>query len=121
MPETPLIVNDQDDRTARIRALNDQLRQEFAGGEILMTPGISALAQDTLIRVIEAVRSFDDFTPDNDPWRTHDCALLDVEGVGEKIMFKLDAYDLSHRYASPDETDPAVTARVMTVLLASEY
>ncbi len=61
MPETPSTDTEQDDRTARIRALNDQLHQQFTGGEILMTPGVSALAQDTLIRVIEAVRSFDNF------------------------------------------------------------
>jgi hypothetical protein len=32
-----------DSKTARIRALNDELRQNFAGGVAVMTPGIAAL------------------------------------------------------------------------------
>ena len=30
-----------DSKTARIRALNDELRQNFAGGAAVMTPGIA--------------------------------------------------------------------------------
>jgi hypothetical protein len=32
-----------DSKTARIRALNDELSQNFAGGAAVMTPGIAAL------------------------------------------------------------------------------
>jgi hypothetical protein len=35
-----------DTKTARIRALNDELRQNFAGGLAVMTPGIAALGAE---------------------------------------------------------------------------
>jgi hypothetical protein len=35
-----------DTKTARIRALNDELRQNFAGGAAVMTPGIAALGAE---------------------------------------------------------------------------
>ena len=108
-------------RTARICALNDALRRDFAGGRVLMTNGIDALGDETVARVLDAIRGFEDFNEDNDPFGLHDCALMDVEGVGEKVMFKIDAYDKALQYGSPDEADPMVTTRVMTILLASEY
>ena len=37
------------------------------------------------------------------------------------VQFAIDAYDRNLEYGSPDPTDPAVTTRVMTVLLMSEY
>jgi Protein of unknown function (DUF3768) len=56
---------------------------------------------------------------DNDPYGEHDCAVLDV--LGERIMFKIDYYELSKTGHSPDASDPTVTARVMIIMLTSEY
>lgn len=46
-------------------------------------------------------------------------AALKVDG--QKIWFKIGAYDQNLEYGSPDPSDPAVTKRVMTILLPSEY
>ena len=106
-------------KTARIRELNDQLRCKSVGGRVVITRGIEALDSHAAAKVLAAVAGFDDFTEDNDPWGEHDCALLTVDG--RPVLFKIDYYDLELQCHSPDASDPAVTQRVMTVMLAEEY
>jgi hypothetical protein len=106
-------------KAARIRELNDQLRCKAIGGRIVITRGIQALDADDLRSVLLAVARFDDFSEDNDPWGEHDCATLTVDG--HRLIFKIDYYDRDLAYHSPDASDPAVTERVLTVMLAEEY
>ena len=107
------------DETAAIRDLNDQLRRSFEGGQVLMTQGVNALAGKTLAQVLLAIRDFDAFTEDNDPFETHEFGSVQVDG--QTVFFKIDAYDANMEYGSPNPADPEVTKRVMTILLASEY
>ena len=107
------------EKTARIRELNDQLRRQGIGGRVMITPGIQALGPDDVRHVLTAVARFDDFTEDNDPWGEHDCAVLTA--AGRRIIFKHDYFDRELRWHSPDASDPAVTERVLTVMLAEEY
>jgi hypothetical protein len=106
-------------KAARIRELNDQLRCKAIGGRIVITRGIQALGADDLRAVLLAVARFDDFSEDNDPWAEHDCATLTVDR--RRVIFKHDYHDRDLAYHSPDASDPAVTERVMTVMLAEEY
>ena len=106
-------------KTARIRELNDRLRCKAIGGRIVITRGIEALGADSVREVLTAVARFDDFTEDNDPWGEHDCAVLTVDG--RRIIFKHDYYDRDFQFHSPDASDPAVTERVLTIMLAEEY
>lgn len=123
MAETPERQSESDElcdpEMQEIRRLNDQLRQTFSGGKVMMTQGINALADDTLARVLLAIRDFDDFTEDNDPYGTHEFGSVQIDG--NTVFFKVDAYDQNLEYGSPNPADPSVTARVMTILLASEY
>jgi hypothetical protein len=105
--------------SARISALNDELRRFGRGGQIIVTSGIQALGTEGVARVLAAVAGFDAFTGDNDPYGEHDCAILTVDGL--RVLFKIDYYDRDLAYHSPDPSDPTVTERVMTVMLASEY
>ena len=107
------------DQTGRIRAFNDQLRRTGTGGRVVLTVGIAALPRDTLAAVLLAVQEFDRFNADNDPHGEHDFGL--VEAAGERVMFKVDYYDREMSMHSPDAADPAVTTRVLTIMLASEY
>ena len=108
-----------DPRTVRIRALNDELRQNLAGGVAVMTPGVSALGQEAVDRIVKTVAVFDDFCHANDPYEEHDFGSFKAEG--HTIFFKIDYFDRNLKYLSPDPTDPVVTVRVITVMLADEY
>lgn len=103
----------------RIRTLNDKLRTSGEGGEIVITCGIHALHPDAVLAVIAAVQSFTAFNAANDPHCEHDFALMEVRG--RRVMFKIDYYNLQLSGHSPDAGDPAVTRRVLTILLADEY
>ena len=108
-----------DSKTARIRALNDELRQNFAGGVAVMTPGIAALGAAAVARIVKTVGVFDDFCRANDPHQEHDFGAFDADG--HRVLFKIDYYDESLTYHSPDPADPSVTKRVITIMLAEEY
>jgi hypothetical protein len=108
-----------DSKTARIRALNDELRQNFAEGIAVMTPGIAALGAEAVDRIVKTVAVFDDFCHANDPHEEHDFGAFDVNG--HAIMFKIDYLDKTLTYHSPDPADRSVTERVITIMLAEEY
>ena len=106
-------------KSAKIRTLNDRFRKSLTGGRVIMTAGVSALPDDVRARAIELTRTFDDFTPDNDPHNEHDFGSFEIDG--QKFFFKHDYYDKSMQYGSEDPSDPEKTTRVLTIMLADEY
>jgi hypothetical protein len=107
------------DKTARIRELNDDLRKHLIGGGAVMTPGIAALGATAVERIVKTIAVFDDFSHANDPHEEHDFGSVELEG--QKIFFKIDYYDKTLTGWSPDPSDPSVTERVITLMLAEEY
>ena len=105
--------------TARICELNDAFRQSFTGGRVVMTAGVGALPNRVRGEIITAVRAFDSFSADDDPYGEHDFGTVEV--AGHRVFGKIDAYDRSLRLHSPDAADPATTMRVLTVMLAEEW
>ena len=108
-----------DTRTERIRALNDELRQYLLGGLAIITPGVAALGQAAVERIVKTIAVYDDFCHANDPHEEHDFGSFEAEG--QTILFKIDYYDKTLTYHSPDPSDPSVTERVITIMLAEEY
>jgi Protein of unknown function (DUF3768) len=108
-----------DTKTARIRALNDQLRQHLTGGTAVITPGVAALGAQTVERIVKTIAVFDDFCHANDPYEEHDFGSFEVDG--HRIFFKIDYLDQAVTCHSPDPADPSVTKRVITIMLAEEY
>ena len=105
--------------TDKIRQLNDTFRKALVGGQSCFTASAFALGPHLIAAALAAVQNFDAFTPDNDPYGEHDFGAVTV---GEQKMFwKIDYYDRSLRFGSKDPSDPALTARVMTIMLAEEY
>ena len=122
--------NDQPDtaRKSIIRSLNDQFRQTFTGGAVVITAGIAALDEVTRLRIFAAVQTFDAFDEDNDPWREHDFGAFEVDvclpgsaTTRERVFFKIEYYDLTQAMHAEDPADTTKTERVMTIMLASEY
>ena len=60
-----------------------------------------------------------DFCHANDPHEEHDFGSFEADG--QTIFFKIDYYDKSLTYHSPDAADRSVTERVITIMLAEEY
>ena len=108
-----------DEKDRKIRDLNDQFRKTFVGGTVLLTRGVDGLDDETKRKVLAAIRKFDNFTQDNDPYGTHEFGGVEIEG--KRVWFKIDCYDKNHEYGSLDPSDPSVTARVLTILLPEEY
>ncbi len=85
----------------------------------MLTAGVAALPPEQVAAVVQALAGFDAFDSDNDPHGEHDCAVLTV--AGEQVIWKIDYYDPSLTAHSTDPTDPALTIRVLTVMLDNEY
>ena len=102
--------------TQRIRELNDELRQHLLGGLAVMTPGVAALGQQAVERIVQTISVFDDFCHANDPHGEHDFGSFEVDG--DTIFFKIDLYE------EPDVKDQngePIVNRVLTIMLAEEY
>lgn len=102
-----------------IARLNDELRRDPKAGIALITPGVAALGAEAVARIFRTIAVFDDFCRENDPYSERDFGAFDA-GV-ERIFFKIDYYNLDMSAHSPDPANPAVTKRVITIMLANEY
>lgn len=107
------------EQKVNISRLNDQLRRHHTGGRVMLTAGINALGIPLVAKVMGEIARFEGFSADNDPYGEHDCAVLTIEG--RRVIWKIDYYDKGMEFSSPDPADPAVTERVMTVMLGEEY
>ena len=107
-------------RVSRIAALNDQFRSTFTGGDIVMTSGIASLDDPQRVAVLQQVQGFAAFSFENDPYGERDFGAIDLPGI-EKVFWKIDYYDPRLEFGSEDPSDPNVTRRVLTIMLASEY
>lgn len=103
----------------RIRALNDQLRSTGSGGLTLVTQGVLEHGVIFATRARAAIAKDEAYSQANDPYAEHDFGAIDIEG--NRLFWKIDYYDLAREYGSPDPSDPAVTSRVMTIMMADEY
>ena len=103
----------------RIRTLNDELRRNLPNCHAVMTAGIAALGPEAVAQIVQTIAVYDDFCQANDPYEEHDFGALEAEG--QVIFFKIDYFDKALTYHSPDPSDPSVTERVITIMLAEEY
>ena len=106
-------------RSETIAQINDALRIMQVGGEVMLTQGIVNLPPVTRDKIIQAMREYDDFAPDGDPYGEHDFGTFEVDGF--KCFFKITYFDPTMEFGSDDPANPEVTKRVLTLMLAEEY
>ncbi len=123
------------DRTARIARLNDRARQAMGlACAAVATEGFRALPQADQSRVRELIETYDGFTSGNDPYGERDfgaiyqgsdgrwtCLPPTAGNAAATVFWKIDAYDRDLQFGSEDAANPAVTRRVLTIMLACEY
>ncbi|KQU46956.1 hypothetical protein ASG67_14960 [Sphingomonas sp. Leaf339] len=102
-----------------VAQLNDAFRTNQTDGRMIATAGVIGLGPDALPAILLAVQTFDAFTPDDDPYGEHDFGVL--IWANQPLFWKIDYYDRAMQFASPDPADAALTLRVLTIMLASEY
>lgn len=107
---------------AAIAAQNDQFRRygptQALPGRFVMTAGIAALPYSAQMCLSARMRGFDAFTPDNDSYGEHDFGAIEVDGA-PRVFWKIDYY--ADDQFSAGAEDPLACARVLTLMLASEY
>ena len=124
------------EQTARIARLNDLARSAMGVAcTAVATVGFRSLPEADQSRVRELIETFDAFTEDNDPHGERDFGTIYQLGDGrwtterprvrdderERVFWKLDYYDREMRFASDDAANPAITRRVLTIMLSDEY
>lgn len=105
--------------TAKIRDLNDLSRAAMSFRFIYVTLGVRGLGVEAAADALTRVRTFDAFSPDNDPWGEHDFGSFTL--AGQLLFWKIDYYARDLEEGSPDPSNEELTSRVLTVMLATEY
>ena len=103
---------------------NDQFRKLWGAGftvpgHVVMTAAVSELGAGLAVKIMQAVQSYDDFTPDNDSNGEHEFGIFEIEGT--TFNWKIDLYGPSYRHGSEHCTEPTKTRRVLTVMTSKEY
>ena len=124
------------EQTMRIARLNDMARQAMGiACTAVATVGFRSLPESDQSRVRELIETFDAFDEDNDPHGERDFGTIYQLGDGrwtterprvcdderERVFWKFDYYDRDLQFGSEDAANPAVTRRVLTIMLADEY
>lgn len=103
----------------RIRLINRAFLKDFSKGRVVITRGIDELGTEAVMGIMETIASYENFSDGSDPHGENDFGSIEFEG--HLVFFKIDYFDLALSMHSPDPSDPAVTERVLTVMLAEEY
>ena len=105
-------------KAERLRALNDQLRTTFIGGTVMITKGIEAIPFAKRKRILEQVRSFGAFDAENDPTAS---MIARSSKPRANASCSRSTIPIARCGFIRRSADPAVTARILTIMLASEY
>ena len=107
-------------QSAIIAQINDHFRRgDNSLGHWTLEASVEAMPQDKKQALIQAVRNYDNFTQDNDPYGEHDFGIIHQEGT--EYFWLIDCYDQDRRYLATDPSDIQATTRVLVLTKAEEY
>jgi len=112
-------------RAEQIAKLNDRARSGFdPSARIMFTRGCldAFCSGDTpsgLVAQAELIKTVRRHRFEEDTYGERDFGAFTFRG--ERVFFKIDYYDLNLEYGSEDPADASITARVVTIMLATEY
>ena len=112
-------------RAEQIAKLNDRARSGFdPSARIMFTRGcLDAFCggdnASGLVAQAEVIKTIRRHRFEEDTYGERDFGAFTFRG--KRVFFKIDYYDLSLEYGSEDPADASITARVVTIMLASEY
>ena len=124
------------EQTARIARLNDLARKAMGVAcTAIATVGFRSLPEADQSQVRELIETYDTFTEDNDPHGERDFGAIFQLADGcwtterprcrhderERVFWKFDYYDRDLQFGSEDAANPAITRRVLTIMLSDEY
>ncbi len=88
-------------------------------GRCVMTQGFSSLDMFDKFEALNRLRNFNDFNYENDPYSEHDLGAFKVNQ--HDIIWKINYYSNDLEDGSEDPSNPDITIRVLTMMLANEY
>ena len=124
------------EQTARIARLNDLARKAMGVAcTAFVTVGFRSLPEADQSQVRELIETYDAFDENNDPHGERDFGTIYQLGDGrwtterprlrederERVFWKFDYYDRDLQFGSEDAANPAITRRVLTIMLADEF
>ena len=113
------ILEDGKSEKFKIVTLNDNLRILGIGWKVMATRWFNELSQGIKKEVFDLIWNFSDFNLDNDPYWEHDFWKVQLDDTC--FLFKIDYYDKTEKYWSEYTSNPSITHRIMTIMLANEY
>ena len=107
--------NTYTDLYAKLRVFNDAIRATGMGAYYGPSRGVSSLTREQFFELQQAVFTYDNFTPENDPLGSH--TQGEIELFGKQFYWQFE-------YEHPDDDDvnfedPRLV-RVLAVMLAEE-
>ena len=103
----------------KIRELNDLFRMTGESGRMTVTRGVHMQGEDAVREILQLVRNYNRFHPDDDPYSEHDFGSFAYQG--QEYFWKIDYYSSTMQRGSLDPANPELTKRVLTIMLAQEY
>ena len=115
-------------RSTIIANLNDIVRHNLTNSpnsKIQLSHAVEALPQAHIEAILENVKTFSSFTPENDPYGEHDYGRFEFQPTNQEpigIIWKIDYLDRNNlNNGAEDPSDDQSTLRRLTIMCINEW